>query len=335
MAITGTGTQNDPFVVHGYDEFISLSEHAAVENSSVYIKFFDEPNQTINCNSYGSEFKWGQFKANRDVTVYIDLNGCTIKNVLIDANKAMFYAVGGNDTYPHWHAAVIKISNGSFLNVFVSDASSRIAQGQVEFSNVAISTNTSSATTIPIQGVASDKPCKIDNCALYWQHATLSTALMKFCTVTDTDFELHIDDQNNNPMFSDCSYTDCRFQGKISGRAYRNSINEDAVVLGYNIGGNSQSHRVILTNCVADLDLTDSYGTPNYYGRNYYIYNTYNDASLNTNVFCNSHYPSAGTTYQYNYSTAWNYMPHEGNDGKNIRNGAYLNSKGFVVVQVS
>ena len=60
MAVTGTGTQADPYIVHSYSEFISLSN---TMGSTGYIQFFENenPNQVIDCNAYGADFKWHSF----------------------------------------------------------------------------------------------------------------------------------------------------------------------------------------------------------------------------------------------------------------------------------
>jgi len=125
MAITGTGTQQDPFVVHSYNEFISLSKHSVLENEAVYIKWFDEPNQVLDCNIYGTSFKWGEFGTKApvtegNVTFYIDLNGCTIKNFLIEDGKYMFKSEGASNGF----TCKIIVSNGSLRNVFLGSATS-------------------------------------------------------------------------------------------------------------------------------------------------------------------------------------------------------------------
>ena len=69
MAVTGSGTQADPFIVHSYDEFMSLMD-AVKTNDDTYIQFFENPNQVIDCNVYGSEFKW---HPQRNQTSYLEV----------------------------------------------------------------------------------------------------------------------------------------------------------------------------------------------------------------------------------------------------------------------
>lgn len=323
MAVTGTGTQNDPWVVHSYDEFISKSGVYPTGSNKAYIKFFDEPNQTINCNNYGSEFKWDTFEASVpsgiDYYVDIDLNGTIIKNLMVKAGVPMFKA-----SYHSWSAggayystyAHLTIHDGSIRNVFLGGATSRIAVadgGELKIDNASFSVNSTTATTEIFNGV------KFDNCALYMAQATLASSLMQGCTVTDTDFELHINNLNEISPTANSSFTDCRFQGKFAGK------------VAWNYPTNFVFHNSsTFTNCVVDIDLTET-NVHNWNGAEYLIIHP---NTLNTNILCNSHYP-LNPIVELNFPTDWNYMPHEGNDGKNIRNGAYLNSKGFVVVQVS
>lgn len=325
MAVTGTGTQADPFVVHSYSEFISLSGHEGVADSSVHIKWFDEPNQVLDCNDYGSEFKWGAFTTNINygsVTYYINLNGCTIKNFLIADSVTMFAGA-----YSAMTGAVCKIviSNGSLRNIFLGSATSKICGDYVEFHDVSMSTNTAGSTVIPFNGNGN---LIIDNSALYLVGSTLNTSLMKGATISDTDIELHITDQNQQNMFRNCSFTDCRFQGKIGGKGMGTGYNVDTCVLDHcGLDGKSLNY----TNCVIDLDLTDSriigYG---YSVSRYDVFLNYNGYNFNTNVICNSHHPNdTGYESAYGYQSDWNFMSHT-----LMRNGAYLNAQGFTVVEV-
>ena len=325
MAITGTGTEQDPFIVHDYSEFISLSGHEPISDTeAVYIKFFDTPNHTIDCNGYGSEFTWDAFTGNArlygNCTYYIDLNGCTIKNFLIKAGATMF---SGEDQHV-WNGSYtwIKISNGSFKNVFMGSATSKFIGQLVTLQDISVSINIAGTTAIPFDGGSNGST--IDNSAFYIVASTLSTNLMYKVTVSDTDIELHVSNQNSQSMFPNCSFTDCRFQGEIGGLAIKtgNYPTYHFVVLGINTNG-SQSNDTVLTNCVVDIDISDM--TLNWSGAVVCFYAPSNGATLNTNVFCYSHYPET-----YNHPADWNYMSHE-----NIRNGTYLNNAGFTVVEVA
>lgn len=323
MAVTGIGTVDNPFVVHSYNEFISLSEHAPISGTgAVYIKWFDTPNQVLDCNSYGSEFKWGAFTDNAgttgSVTYYIDLNGCTIKNFLINDGATMFqghyYSVNGN-------RGTIVISNGFLRNIFMGSATSKLFGAYVEWHDVSISINVAGTTVIPFghTDLNTESP-KMDNCAIYLVASTLTTHLMRKVDLSDTDIELHVTDQNRIKIFPDCSFTDCRVQGKISGTSEDAEGSNRGVVLGV-LSSNYNASPTQWTNCVFDVDLTEI-NTPSSFQPLDVIYSF--STGINTNVICKSHYPTGKTP-----PSAWNYMTHD-----EIRNGTYLNSKGFTVVEV-
>lgn len=326
MAVTGSGTQADPYIVHSYDEFISLSR--VHENSgNVYIKFFDNPNQVIDCNDYGSEFSWGAFTAptassGGNFNYYIDLNGCTIKNFLIASGVTMF--AGVHTTTGNYNRKII-ISNGFIRNVFLGSATSKFCGNYVEFHDVSISLNFAGATETPFNGGGA---LSFDNCAMYLVGSTLQAPIITTATLTDTDIELHVGNQNNKAMFPDSTFTDCRLTGKVSGVGQTFEYNTDTCVLDW-CGMNSKT--LNFTNCVVDLDLTDGrIAGYNFGGSKYDVFLTYNGANVNTNVICNSHRPiDEGHEQYYGRETSWNFMSHE-----NIRNGTYLNDQGFTVVEV-
>lgn len=323
MAITGTGTEQDPFIVHSYEEFISLSgsgHDAGVRDHKVYIQFFEDnhPNQTIDCNSYGSEFKWGTFTDNSGyygtVTIYINLNGCTIKNFLIADGVSMFeghyWSISGA-------VGKIVVSNGSFRNVFMGSATSKFCGNYVEFHDVSISINISGTTVTTFSG----SDTVFDNCAIYLVASTLYANPFYYINLSDTDMEIHVSNLNSYYIFSRCTITDCRIQGTVTGNIC-DVGGHNYAILCYNYGsGNPDS---VMTNCVVDMS---ALGTKaNWMGSALHFYLTGNGTTLNTNVFCNSH----GLPEGYHFPNVWNYMSHE-----NIRNGTYLNNAGFTVVEVA
>ena len=334
MAVTGTGTQADPFVVHSYSEFISLSGHAPISDTkAVYIKWFDEPGQVLDCNEYGSEFKWGSFAAISGYggyTIYVDLNGSTIKNLIVADGVEMFTGTswGGENM-------VVNVSNGAIRNVFMGSSTSKICNTYVDFHDISMSINVAGSTVSPFNGDWSHN-INIDNCALYLVASTLTAPLMSQVRITDTDIELQISNQNGvvpftgdmNAMEPWSMLKDCRIQGKIGGSPIAMTESGKCSVFGCATSEYSGDNGKVvkLTNCVVDVDLTDSYFDS--YGANYSIYEA-NSSELNTNIFCNSHYPSQGQETGYTYPSDWNYISHS-----LMRNGAYLNAQGFTVVEV-
>lgn len=332
MAVTGSGTQADPYIVHNYTEFISLS---GSKNYTTYIQFFenDHPNQVIDCNNYGSEFKWDEFKPgwpSETGKIYINLNGCTIKNLIIADGKAMFSGIYAGNSQTELD---VKVSNGSIRNVFLGSATSKFCNNYVDFQDVSISFNFAGTTVTPFDG---DGNVTFDNCAMYLVGSTLQAPVIKRATLTDTDIEIYIANQNNIVPFCGGSYSnystlqDCRIQGKIGGNAHNAPNAQCGTVLGVPSSVNNDETMVCkYINCVVDLDLTDNYFNARGYGSAYKVIAASGSTDMNTNVICNSHYPSTGEASGLVYPTDWNYMSHE-----NIRNGTYLNNAGFTVVEV-
>lgn len=321
MAVTGTGTQADPFIVHNYSEFMSLSGTISEEK---YIQFFEDnmPNQIINCNDYGSEFKWHQFNlangSQGTFRTHINLNGCTIKNFLIADGEAMFQGQFWGNTA---HEGVISVSNGSIRNVFMGSSTSKIIGEYVELHDISLSANISGLTSIPFDGADIGRSL-IDNCALYITSARLSAVVINRIDITDTDMEFHINDQNGQAIFSSyggnpMTIKDCRVQGKISGVGYTNQYFGSTTVLGAINAFNQYAEGVArFVNSVIDVDASESQAAI-ILAANY-------DSDYGTNVLCKSHFSSSMSAPQI-----WNFMTHE-----QIRNGEYLNSKGFTVVEV-
>lgn len=97
MAITGSGTQLDPYIVHDYEEI-----KTACYNSGSYVRLANN----IDCLAdYGADFKWENVPFN---CAEFDLNGYTITNVSVKQNNSIFTGA--------FHDVRI-IRNGNFLNV--------------------------------------------------------------------------------------------------------------------------------------------------------------------------------------------------------------------------
>lgn len=121
MAITGTGTQADPYLVHSYDELKTVTtENSYCENyGHKYIKL----DADIDCNDYGDSFEWETIKLGHDSRGFtLDLGGHTIKNISVKLNNMIFDAsYTGNNVYGAWHSEFV--GNGKILNVFTQPSS--------------------------------------------------------------------------------------------------------------------------------------------------------------------------------------------------------------------
>lgn len=313
MAITGTGTQNDPFVVHSYAEFVSLSNHASVEDSKFYVKFFDEPNQTLNCNSYGPGFTWGNFHVGAGVTADIDLNGATIKNFRIADNTAMFTSGYWSSQYGYSNWGTVKIHDGKLLNVFAGVGTSRFeGGGKIQLENVSISAN-ANGTTSPFFDCTTGDSSNIKNSAIYVEAAKLNANMYDGnLTIKDSDLKNVVGNLNGKWMFtSRVALNGCRIRGKAAGSA--------PVAEVYPYGNQSRLFEGDkMTNCVVEFDMSEITDVPS--DRMFLNFNT----STQVTVISTEYWP-AGLTPPNN----WQYCSH--ND---IRDADYLNNNGFIVVDV-
>lgn len=102
MAYTGTGSQDDPFIVSDWDTFISL-----VSRNGVYIKWEDVADKSIdfnNVNPFG-------YTSAITVNANVDFNNWVFRNLVFNQNSShMFYGSG-------------VLQNGAFVNLYVTSRS--------------------------------------------------------------------------------------------------------------------------------------------------------------------------------------------------------------------
>lgn len=109
MAITGSGTQGDPYIVHDYTELRELYTHSG--NEMKYAKLAND----INCNDYGEDFEWETVRlgdgSSSGMTMTLDLDGHSISNTFIALNQTMFQL-------EQYDGRGSKIINGKLANIF-------------------------------------------------------------------------------------------------------------------------------------------------------------------------------------------------------------------------
>lgn len=157
MAITGSGTQADPYIVHDYTEL-----RTACNNSNVYV----ELGNNIDCNDYGENFEWQTVSLGGGSD--LDLKGHTIKNFKVADNN---YAFHNNN----WS----KVHNGKILNVYLARSYGFSAKWNstesrtAYFENLSISANTGA-------GVATNdvfRDLTLNACAIYIEGGITSLEL--------------------------------------------------------------------------------------------------------------------------------------------------------------
>lgn len=251
MAITGTGTELDPYIVHSYDEMKTACEYENYDSStSTYGTNYVKLANDIDCNDYGSAWEWEPIDLKNTTSgsqhfTELDLDGHTIKNVYVKTGTyRMFTGASGSSYYDY---GIIK--NGKILNVFVNN-SSGFAQ-YVSFKNISFSGNYSSL--LGSAGSAVFSACQFYECALYLEsanhgnHTIFTASPLK---MINTDVELHIDNITNTSVivFSMGSgarqVENSRITGSLTGTSEITTANSDLIA---NYG---------LTNCVIELNIS-------------------------------------------------------------------------------
>lgn len=251
MAITGTGTQADPYVVHNYTELKEACEYQNYDSVSAtigtnYVKLAND----INCNDYGSAWEWDQVDLKNTTSgsqhfTELDLDGHTIKNVYVKTGSyRMFTGASGSSYYDY---GVVK--NGKILNVFAIN-SNGFAQ-YVTFKNISFSGNYSSLSGAV--GSAVFIGCQFYECAVYLEsanhgnHVIFSASPLR---MINTDVKLIISNITNTSVivFNLGSGTrqveNSRITGSLVGTSEITTANSDLIS---NYG---------LVNCVIELSIS-------------------------------------------------------------------------------
>lgn len=264
MAITGSGTQADPWIVHDYTELKTVCE-----SGSPNVHYVELAND-INGNDYGADFKWNTITiGNRyyaDWTTHLDLKGHTIKNIQVAENGYMFYNDNG--------AVGSTIKNGKILNVFLNGANALSLNASYE--NVSMSINGTGAKGSIFNGVQVIGSPTITSCAIYIELTKQTNITFITHIISNTDIKLKISDLNNKSIFSGGAVSDSRITGECEGGQRANpAISASA------------------TNCVVNVDFTGSTDAGGgMYAQNYI---TSGSGVINTDIIPSGYYQIALT----------------------------------------
>lgn len=149
MAITGTGTELDPYLVHDYDEIKTFITDTIVGDT------YGKLANNIDCNEYSAGWEWESIQLpNVSGTVrHLDLDSHTIENIYIKDNNSLFLGRGTASQY-------IEINNGKILNVFGNNIKS--IASYCYFNNISLSSQINTVS----DGAALNL-CKADRLGLY------------------------------------------------------------------------------------------------------------------------------------------------------------------------
>lgn len=223
MAITGSGTQADPFVVHSYEEIKSVyADTSLTANTLYYVVLAND----INCNDYGADFTWDSITGSNWID--FDLDGHTIKNIAISNGQYLFnltVSCGANVTPRP------KIHNGSIRNVFGNSGGifKNASNSLITLEKLSISINSTSCSDYIFWSFY------VNSCAIYVQSAKLNQTFFgvyvgahTIC-LENSDIQFDISDLNGKPLFINTNgnsnayqiiISNCRFRGDVGGLPY-------------------------------------------------------------------------------------------------------------------
>ena len=203
MAITGTGTKADPWIVHNYDEIKDVLQNKL--DSDTYAKLAND----IDFKDYGDAWEWETITLRANWVFEFDLGGHTIKNIMIKSGNSLFY---GKST-------VNVIRNGKILNVFNNDGESVIAGNGLTLKDISMSVNGTGLTSYAFNQIS------MNNCAVYFKSNKLNQEVFLRANITspfkNTDFYLDISNVNSKKIFGGSNnyltIDNCRISGKLCG----------------------------------------------------------------------------------------------------------------------
>lgn len=232
MAITGEGTKASPYLVHDYDELkkVCPRDYSGTYNGNELGIKYVRLESNIDCNTYGSSFEWEGFDlggGSSDGTVVdLNLNGKTIKNVMISTNGCLFIGTNYNGSI------YSTIHDGKLLNIFCNNSNSVINSNVRDtssegicscfFENVSMSINADSRTDYLFKRVMArqssfyiKETTAADN--YFWNYGSMFTEEFKNC-----DFKFEVNDINDKYVFynqqsntSLVGLESCRITGKF------------------------------------------------------------------------------------------------------------------------
>lgn len=308
MAITGTGTKDDPYIVHNYDELKEKYTEGNESSIEWYIKLVND----IDCNDLGDDWEWTAMTRGYG-NKHIDLDGHTITNIMIKSGSSLFSDKNGS-TY---------ISNGKILNVF-NNGAVNIFNG-VTLNDISISVNGTGVTDVAFVG------SRMTNCALYYKTAKLNNCIatcyhqenqvyFKNCDlwfdVLDVNGKTLAENTSRATNYTLIGFENCRMRGIIKGIP--------AGFGGSSYGGDYEGkglfNRAYCNNCVIEMDTIELVFTADYQ----WLYPIFRTLDGTNSVINKDKMSDRCKLSDKNYACTTSQM----------RDPDYLNSIGFNVVKV-
>ena len=222
-AITGAGTENNPYVIHNYNELKWCCEDAdAVPSGQTKLDYtYVKLNNDIDCSTYGMSFRWF---INCEHAIDFHLNNKTIENFYIQTGGFMFSVATT--------ARKLAIHDGKILNVYgdwIYNSSSflRIQQNSddaiLSLKNISLSIDVSNFTTNgSILCSTYSQKLTMTNCTIDFKGSSSSViGLVSSAKLYTCD--IHVDLTTTNSALyllsggsSNVGYAlNCRFMGRV------------------------------------------------------------------------------------------------------------------------
>ena len=240
MAVTGRGTQDDPYIVHDYYElratFPKQAKDEQGQNMGYTNPCYIELVSNIDGNDYGAEFEWeglytpsGYYEEASHT--YLDLKGHTIKNIIIKTGQWFACRNRGG----------ITISNGKIINVFGGGAAGLLSVNYLNHVSVGanLTGSNSGNTYLNINSM--------NACSIYFicksAIRTLFSSGSRDLNIKNSDF--YFDAYFYDLAFANVGVDGCRFRGRLTNKS------------GY---GKSCNYNFTTKNSVYDLEWVNEYG---------------------------------------------------------------------------
>ena len=249
-SITGTGTVNDPYIVHNYDEikWACEDESAIPEGQPTYMPVYIKLNNNIDCQDYAQDFEWA---ITCQHALDINLNNKTIKTFYIVEKSYMFNIPSTAANFSLHDGAILNIYGNWFNPSYALFNYAYSGNYSLNITNVSMSINVSQFSNsdgIIVNGISNARYIKFTNCAITLEGVMWQTAyyVFRYCGLYVCDIMYNISFRSNAfiPHYA-CVMQDCRVQGLID-------CSEVVGTWGYGQFGYS----TIARNCVFDLEMT-------------------------------------------------------------------------------
>lgn len=250
-AITGTGTVNDPYIVHNYDEIKWACEDAEAipEGQTTAIPVYLKLNNNIDCQEYAQDFEW---EITCQHALDIDLNNKTIKTFYIVERSYMFIIPSAAANFSLHDGSILNIYGNWFNPSYAIFSYAHNGNNALSITNVSMSINISQFSNtngcIVYTSTSNTTSKQFTNCAITLEGVLNASCSSLFygCGLFTCDIMCNVAFKSVNFIPSpNCVLQDCRFQGLID-------CSEVTGTWAHGYFG----YGTIARNCVFDLEMT-------------------------------------------------------------------------------